>query len=324
MAGRLSGYLAKWREITSDPVILQAIKGYKLPFKYHPPRQEFEPSIQLSDKEMKICRQEIENLYAKGAIEPVSDCEGQFLSPYFVIKKHSGGWRFILNLKRLNEYIIAPHFKLENWKTVVQLLSPGDFLASIDIQDAYLHIPIYPEDRRYLRFRFQGQLYQFRALPFGLASAPFIFTKCLKPALSYLRERGFLLVAFLDDFLIIAPSYEVCVHSVSETSNLLNSLGFLINKRKSVFSPSTSCLYLGFIFDSIYFSISIPREKRERLLKLTRSFLDKRACTIREFASFIGSLISICPAVQYRILHTKTQVARCRHYNVDLRSFLVI
>lgn len=91
MAGRLSGYLAKWREITSDPVILQATRGYKLPFKYHPPRQEFEPSIQLSDKEIKVCRQKIKNLYAKGAIEPVSDCKEQFLSPYFVIKKHSGG-----------------------------------------------------------------------------------------------------------------------------------------------------------------------------------------------------------------------------------------
>lgn len=138
------------------------------------------------------------------------DCKGQFLS-YFVIKKHLGGWRFILNLKRFNEYIIGPHFKLENWKTVVQLLSPGDFLVSIDIQDAYLHIPICPEDKKYLRFRFQGQLYQFKVLLFGLASTPFIFTKSLKPALSYLREKGFFLVAFLDDFLIIASSYEACL-----------------------------------------------------------------------------------------------------------------
>lgn len=79
----------------------------------------------------------------------------------------------------------------------------------------------------------------------------------------------------------------------AEKSNLLSSLEFLINERKSVFSPSTSCLYLGFIFDSIYFSVAILPEKKEKLLKLTLSFLDKKSCTIREFASFIGSLISM-------------------------------
>lgn len=111
----------------------------------------FGTRIQLSDTEIEICHQEISNLCRKGAIERVAECKGQFLSPFFVIQKSSGDWRFILNLKRLNEYIMAPHFKLENWKTVVRLLSPGDFLASIDIQDAYLHLPIRPEDRKFLR-----------------------------------------------------------------------------------------------------------------------------------------------------------------------------
>lgn len=92
-------------------------------------------------------------------------------------EKPSGGWRFILNLKRLNEFIFAPHFKIEDQKTVIRMLSPGDFLASIDLEDAYLLLPIHPEDRKYLRFRFKNQLFQVTALPFGLASAPFIFTK---------------------------------------------------------------------------------------------------------------------------------------------------
>lgn len=119
-------------------MILQTIAGYRLPFIQHPPSQENEPSCHLSTLEKQICSQEITRLLKRGAIEIVEDCENQFLSSFFVIRKSSGGWRFILNLKKLNRFIFAPHFKLEDWKTVIRLLSPNDYLASIDSEDAYL------------------------------------------------------------------------------------------------------------------------------------------------------------------------------------------
>ncbi|XP_011883883.1 PREDICTED: uncharacterized protein LOC105571025 [Vollenhovia emeryi] len=172
IAGRLSLFLTKWREISSDPVVLQAVSGYRLPFRSCPPPQTFEPLIHLSKPEEENCYREINSPRSRGAIETVADCEGQFLSSFFIIKKASGGCRFILNLKTLNKYVLAPHFKLEDWRTVTRLLSPNDFMASIDLQDAYLLVPIFQDDRKFLRFRFHGQLFQFRALPFGLASAP--------------------------------------------------------------------------------------------------------------------------------------------------------
>lgn len=168
-------FLPQWNKIITDNAILQAIGGYRLPFSRRPHRQIVEPTVCMSKREQEICNGEIARLRTKGALEIVSDCEDQFLFSFFVIEKPSGGWRFILNLKRLNEFIIAPHFKLEDWKTVIRLLSPGDFLATIDLEDAYLLLPIHPDDRRYLRFRFQNQLFQFTALLFGLASAPYIY-----------------------------------------------------------------------------------------------------------------------------------------------------
>jgi len=229
----------------------------------------------------------------------------QFLSSYFVIKKASGGWRFILNLKQLNKFIVAPHFKMENWKTVVSLLSPGDFLATLDLEDAYLLLPIHQNDRKFLRFRFRGQLFEFRVLPFGLALAPFIFTKILKPVLYSLREGGFFSVNYLDDFLLIAQSHEQCLNNITASVSLLSSLGFVINKRKSALRPSRSCRFLGFIFDTSYFSVSIPTDKRRKLLQMTLDMLSRKHCKIRVLASYVGSLISVCPGVQYGILHTK-------------------
>lgn len=95
VAGRLSDFLSNWKKITSDPVILQDVAVYKLLFKYHP-LQNVELCVCLSKTEELNCQ--ITKLCIKGAIEHVLDCEGQFLSPFFVIKKSSRGWRFILNL----------------------------------------------------------------------------------------------------------------------------------------------------------------------------------------------------------------------------------
>jgi len=62
---------------------------------------------------------------------------------------------------------------------------------------------------------------------------------------------------------------------------------------------------LGFIFDSIQQSITIPPEKRKKLLTMMQAMAQKSQCPIREFAGMIGSLIAVCPAVQYGILYTK-------------------
>lgn len=178
-------------------------------------------------------------------------------------------------------------------------------MASVDLQEAYLLVPIHKDDRKFLHFRFQGQLFQFRALPFDLASAPYIFSKILKPVLSTLREKSFLSVVYLDDFLLIAPSFQKCAENISMTTSLLSSLGFLINVHKCVLTPTTPCRFLGFIFDSELFSASIPPERRHKLLQSTISVLNKKSCKIRQFTSYIGSLISIYPAVEYGIMHTK-------------------
>jgi len=100
-----------------------------------------------------IYYQEIISLSNKGAIERVSDSEEQFLPSYF-LRKSSGDWRFILNFKHLNQYILVPHFKMKNWRTDINLLSQDDFFATINLDDAYFLLLIYREDRKFLRFHF--------------------------------------------------------------------------------------------------------------------------------------------------------------------------
>lgn len=82
------------------------------------------------------------------------ECKEQFISSYFLVKKPDGSNRFIFNLKNLNLFVIQKHFKMEDLRSAKDLLSQGDFMASIDLKDAYFLIPIHEDFRKFLRFRF--------------------------------------------------------------------------------------------------------------------------------------------------------------------------
>lgn len=89
----------------------------------------------------KFCNLKVKCLLLKGAIKQAESCADQFLSPFFLVNKSSEDKRFILNLRELNTYIKPPHFKLKDWRTVIRLMLPGSYMATLDFEDAYL-LPI--------------------------------------------------------------------------------------------------------------------------------------------------------------------------------------
>lgn len=76
----------------------------------------------------------------------------------------------------------------------------------------------------------------------------------------------------------MAPSYKQCLANISITVNLLSNLHFLINKNKSMLITFRSCRFLGFIFDTEYFAVSIPSDKRNKFLQSTKDILGKKVC----------------------------------------------
>lgn len=118
--------------------------------------------------------EQIEELLRKGAIEECESCQGEFISPIFLTPKLDSTSRFILNLKKLNDFIVTEHFKLEDIRTARDLLHQDSFMVTIDLK-AYYVVPIKKSDRKYLRFKFRGKLFEFCCLPFGLNIALYIF-----------------------------------------------------------------------------------------------------------------------------------------------------
>lgn len=256
-------------------------------------------------KEHKIVSAEIESLLIRGAVTKCEPLPDQFLSSFFLADKSNGKKRFILNLKNFNNYVEAPHFKLEDTRTVLRLIQKDCYLTSIDLKDAYFLVPVAMEHRKYLRFCFNNTLYQFTCLPFGLSSAPHAFTKILKPVVQQFRSQGITCVNYLDDFLIFGETCLDCKNKTEIAVKTLKYLGFVINYEKSVLNPSKTCKFLGFILHTDTLKIELPPDKREKIIKNIKYFKNKTEFTIRKFAQFVGLLVSACPGVKYGWLYTK-------------------
>lgn len=194
---------------------------------------------------------------------------------------------------------------MEDLTTAIRLITPDCFMASIDLEDSYLLVPVHVSSRKYLRFSFQENIFEFSALPFGLSSTPYIFTKILKPVVATLREREFLSVVYLDDFLLFGDTLQDCTTNVEETFNLLDNLGFVINPRKCALIPSQERKFLDFILNSLQMSITLPENKRLAIIDRLDKFSGKQFCTIRYFASLIGTLNSICRTVSYGTVYVR-------------------
>lgn len=286
-------------------MILSYIKGVKIPF-YKKPIQKIapkEPNWSITEK--RRMQKSIDQLLGMGAIKRARECKGQFISKIFLTPKKDGQFRFILNLKSLNKFVANKHFKLEDFKTVKNLIKKDCFMATMDLKDAYFLVPVQKRFRKYLRFTFQNKLYEFNCLPFGLSIAPRIFTKIMKPVVGVLRSKGFMSNIYLDDFLLIGYTFEKCYNNIIETRNFLERLGFIINYNKSSLVPAATSTYLGFHYDSKRLTVSLPTEKYTRVLKLIHRYRSRKSCKIRDFAIFLGTIISCCPVIPYGWLHTK-------------------
>ncbi len=296
----------QWCKITSDPFILSAILGYKIefdetcmPLKRSSPYYPFK----RNHKEFNDINTEISSLLDKNVIEICDYENGEFLSNIFTRPKKNGGIRVILDLSELNKNLSVQHFKMDTIHTAAQLITNGSFLASVDLRDAYYSVPIHPDHRKYLRFVWHDQRYQFKALPNGLSTAPRLFTKILKPVFASLRESGHTVIGYLDDTIIISQSKVQAKRAVQDTTEMLSSLGFIIHDEKSVLEPTQVIQFLGFKLDTVDYSVKVPNEKALDIIQSCEYLLNKTKPSIREVAQTIGKIVAVFPAAQYGPLH---------------------
>ena len=288
--------------------------------KPHPPK--------FNQEQDQLMKQEVETLLTKGAIEEVESTPAEsFHSTLFLVPKRDGGQRPVINLKALNAFIEAPHFKMEGIHTLKNLLKQGDWLVKVDLKDAYFSIPIALEHRKYLSFTVGRKTYQFTCLPFGLTSAPWVFTKTLKPVAALGRELGIRMIIYLDDILLMGESKEQAQERVAALIYLLQCLGFVINTEKTITDPTQKLEFLGFMVNTMTMELSLPSEKLKKIRAESRKLLGAGQVSARALSRLIGKMSAanqvIPPApLFYRYLQMDLSAALragCQNYETTLQ-----
>ena len=300
VGGRISLAWQNWQMVTQNQWILDVVRyGYKLEFQEYPPLTStpiFE-ELNLPKAEKLAVHEQVQELINQGAVaEVLNPYTPRFYSKLFVRAKKSEGptpeYRLIIDLSKLNEFLIVPHFTMESNKSVRNELRQGVFFCKFDLRHAYLHILIHPSSRKYLSFCHNGRVYEWTSLPFGLASSPFVFTKVISEIGKFVHLRGIRIIQFLDDWLLICLIIRIICLQRNFVLQILVALGWLLNEVKSILDPLQYTDYLGAHYNSLTTMVYNTQDRWDKIFQTVTSFIQLSSPPARHWCQVLGLLTS--------------------------------
>ena len=204
---------------------------------------------------------------------------GLQISPCGVIPKcnRPDKWRLIVNLSAPlgastndaidSELSSVAYASIDDAGHMINLLGQGCLLAKFDLQEAYRAVPVHPVDQPKLAVSWNGVTFVDRALPFGLRSAPKLFSALTDGFIWILHQNGSNhALHYLDDFLILGQANSrACQDSLTVALSLCNQVGLPVAPDKTE-GPTTKLIFLGIELDTQRMQLRLPLDKKSRLL----------------------------------------------------------
>ena len=287
-----------WESWGADAWVVQVLKfGYRIPFHSRPPLSSvplplpsYSPNsirgLALSDA---VCA-----LVDKEAIEIAPPSPGYY-SRLFVTPKVTGGLRPVIDLSLLNGWVAVSSFHMETAQSVLQSLRPGDWMVSLDLQDAYLQVPVHQAS--HLRFCVGDAVFQFTTLCFGLSSAPQVFTRVMAPISAIMHRHGFRLLRYLNDWLVLGSTFRDLVRARDFLLWLCLRLGVMVNLSKSSLDPTQTLDYLGMTLETSPLRVSPTLKRVQKLSLFLHQFFSDRLQPVSVWRSLLGMMSSMSAIV---------------------------
>ena len=297
-AASLSRHLERWRDIGAAHFVLDWLENGVKVFDQDVKIDNFSlPNHDLKPIEKQFLISEIRCLEKCGAIDHV-EYSPKCISPIGVVPKKKGTFRIITDLRRLNESFQPPKFSNEGIEDVIQMVKADDLAATLDLKNGFMHVPIHPDNRTFFGFHFMGKNYVWNVLPFGFNGSPYYFNKVVRAMVSYIRELGVRIVAYVDDILVLSSSC-TAERDTAAVIRILKSLGWYINWDKSRVEPSCIVEYIGYRIDLAgdLPHISIPRQRIVKLKRDIQRALIGSQIKVKWLARIAGQCISMTRAV---------------------------
>ena len=298
VGGRLFLFLTEWKTITQDKYILNIVQsGLKIWCQDHVPLITVPPLTWCFQQDRLMGQEVLQDLLNKNAIEVVQDPNTPgFYFRHFPKKKPDGSVRPISNLKPLNLHIQTKQFKMHTITSVRSALNQGNWAVSIDLKDAYFHVAVHQSARKYLRFVAGGMVYQYKSMPFGLCTAPQLFTALVKPLVKWAVSLGINLIVYLDDWLIFHEDKNILESHRDQVIEKAVKLGWIINLKKSDLTPAQQFEFLGVQFDLEQYTAK-PGQKRLANFQAQMLMLSQPQITVHSLLSIQGHLVALADLV---------------------------
>ena len=206
-------------------------------------------------------------MLAAGAISklPVG-FKPEVVSPLGVVPKGKNGkFRLIINMSYVNDHLVMNKFKFEGLSDLADLAEKGDYAVSFDLTSGYYHVGLHPRTRTYTGFCWKGEYYQYNCLPFGMKSAPWVFSKVMRELVMFWRKSGISVLPYLDDFFFSRKGELACLRLCLRLQKDFHSAGLIINLPKCTLIPSLVLRQLGFDVDMGEGKFRVPEDRWEAL-----------------------------------------------------------
>lgn len=251
------------------------------------------PNYSCGDKQVHIDNAMLD-LLREGKIEvvPADEINSTVISPLGVVPKpHSSKFRVIHDLSLLvNDYVRIRNMKLPTIEDLLSRISPGAWMWKRDWKNGFQQFFVEKNSRRLLGFWWDGRVWRYATLPFGLSTSPADFSQFSQFVRDLLRNEGIICWVYIDDLFGFNHSFTGAWSDFMRANQVHNFLQIVENNEKAV-SPTQVADILGYSVNSVTMSISVPAEKFEQIKSLCSSFANRRQASLRQLQSLIGLLI---------------------------------
>jgi len=218
------------------------------------------------------------------------------VSPLGVVtKSHSTKLRLVVDMRYVNDHLTKRVFKFEGLSDLSDMSEKGDYSLSYDLTSGYYHVALHPHSRRFVGFQWKGVYYQYNCLPFGLSTAPWVFSKIIRELVMYWRAKGINILPYLDDLLFLICGFEVGIRLARIVEKDMRLAGLSINWDKSDNTPLQERVHLGFLVNLAEGLFKVPITRWESLHKDIDFILNSHNGRVqaRKLASLVGTIMSM-------------------------------
>lgn len=313
--------LPRWLQLGVSSWVADTIRdGVKIEWREQPTPFR-SPEYPLNKEDTEFLRGEIQRGLDNVYIEEVTDLDEieQLVCISSAFVAHTAQKpRAVYDYKHVNSFTDTASCKYETLPELAQSLRPNDALLTWDVKDAYHHLTLREEDRTFLAFRCLGRFFKPITMPFGLAPAPLTWTKVMRPVVQHLREKGFRMMAYVDDFGGAPPAppglpatQAQAIAAYKMVDNLFGTLGLKMHPVKGTRDGPTQVRLLGHLVDTRLARFLLPDDRVDKLtamaVGLTRhATAHRRWVSFRVLRQFCGTAVSTTLSVPTARYHLRS------------------